>query len=980
MKRKSIYFTTAVTLIVTAMMLAYIYPFAKSEPVSEQVGAQQTETGSSETDSTISNTANKKRTLESAEELRKFSLLGGTNSELALEENPGLGISKEFSIFAEEDVTFTGADTEGKVAAGGAVKATTDYKYQIGMKNKDDYSADIIVGNGPVENIALDFGYTDDGQTQVEDDKLIAYSSKATNMNLDDYTDEEKEHFVEADLIDFKSEFERLRAYSQELANKPATGDYKMDNYTRIGNYVVTTVNIDKLFKEANLEMLKQNRLESGISVLIGNDENCNVFNVEDLSSTILDVPEGSKVVINITRENVELDFGSASGNYQGLYYPLSKEKIAEIDIDDYHIVYVKTAGNLITDKEGNPQPFIQLSGGLSDINRKLYELSENVIINLPNATNLTLYDCGATVLAPNADVVTQSSSKGRFSGYLSGTLVCKSYKGNLQFGTPIRNISRKYKVNISKIDEQLKTAIEGAEFDLLDSEGNKIHSWTSTKDFETIELKLGTYVIKETKVPDGYETNVEDLVFTLNSDGSIVDKDGKQIAAADITFIEEYQDKTYTDHSVALQQEINYNTLDNIQIVESTPGINWDEITPNVENNTYTTNDGGKITVIENSGPYKFYGFAKKISTEYKNWDINHKIIIVKYNQAGDTEWTVFAECFETTGNSFRMGNVIETDDEYIITGGLSSHIMFIDASQTVNNKSIVGVASGHPGPPTSTIIGINKEGKVEIAKLLPIIDEGTIDGNLSKSIIAADGYLYAKSSSFNDRFVKAKIKPETINQVFPYDWESLCNQLPENAGNITDVSFDIDTSEASQCTERDLYIIVAENNGQLLGSQWMEFVSYKLVEDGDTVTTTIPLVEEVYTYYGIFDDESVITLNPHFYRQTMGSTDAEEVYDINIKNIKAHWKEVQYLTKEKTLEVSLKNIEPITITNKKITEEPKEEEPKDEEPKQEEPKEEPKQQEPINQVQTGDTIYIALIILGLAAIGCGATFILKQ
>ena len=195
MKRNSVYFTIAVILIVSAMVLAYIYPFAKSEPVS---GGSATATASSSQTFNVDN-SNKNITVNSAEELRKISLLGGTNSELALEENPGLGIAKEFSIFAEEDVTFTGADTEGKVAAGGGVygQATKrvngeniPYEYQIGINSSDKYSADVVVGNGPVEGIALNYGYTDDGVTQIEDNKLIAYSSNATNINLDNYTDE----------------------------------------------------------------------------------------------------------------------------------------------------------------------------------------------------------------------------------------------------------------------------------------------------------------------------------------------------------------------------------------------------------------------------------------------------------------------------------------------------------------------------------------------------------------------------------------------------------------------------------------------------------------------------------------------------------------------------------------------------------------------------------------------------------------------
>ena len=177
----------------------------------------------------------------SKEELKKWILLGGLTSESTEGNFPGIGIARDFSIFAKENVTLTGADIEGKVAAGGGVTATTPYKYQIGMNNKDAGSADIIVGNGPVENVAVNFGYTDDGEQQVEDSKVVAYSSTATNMDLDEYSDEEKTHFVQADLIDFDEEFEKLEAYSRQLAELEVTPGAKQGEMVgRYGSYRYT--------------------------------------------------------------------------------------------------------------------------------------------------------------------------------------------------------------------------------------------------------------------------------------------------------------------------------------------------------------------------------------------------------------------------------------------------------------------------------------------------------------------------------------------------------------------------------------------------------------------------------------------------------------------------------------------------------------------------------------------------------------------
>ena len=107
MKKKRIYLTVLVCIIISAMMFAYVYPFAKSEPVSGQEQTQNSGSNSGETASVGNDDSNSKDEndmnkieLNSIEELKKFSLLGGTTPELALQENEGLGIAKDFSIFA----------------------------------------------------------------------------------------------------------------------------------------------------------------------------------------------------------------------------------------------------------------------------------------------------------------------------------------------------------------------------------------------------------------------------------------------------------------------------------------------------------------------------------------------------------------------------------------------------------------------------------------------------------------------------------------------------------------------------------------------------------------------------------------------------------------------------------------------------------------------------------------------------------------
>lgn len=90
--------------------------------------------------------------------------------------------------------------------------------------------------------------------------------------------------------------------------------------------------------------------------------------------------------------------------------------------------------------------------------------------------------------------------------------------------------VAETYKLSVNNIDFDSQDAIEGTEFELYDSEGNKIYSWVSSKKPECIDLRMGTYRIKETKVADNYVKNAEDLLFTINEDGSITNSVGERI------------------------------------------------------------------------------------------------------------------------------------------------------------------------------------------------------------------------------------------------------------------------------------------------------------------------------------------------------------------------------------------------------------------------------------------------------------------
>ena len=979
MKTKSIYFTITVVLIVSAMVLAYIYPFAKSEPI--PAGNNDTVVRSTQA---FNNNSNKKITVSSAEDLRKISLLGGTNSELALEENPGLGIAKEFSIFAEGDVTFTGADTEGKVAAGGGVYGqatkivngeTIPYQYQIGMNNSDEYSADVIVGDGPVEGIALDYGYTDDGRTRTEDNKLIAYSSTASKMNLDDYTDEEKEHFTEADLIDFKSEFERLRRYSQELANSEKAVEKLDGNFAVVGNLAS---DMDRISK-ANSELEKYDVSRRGIEtydrvyVFKGNNEDLNIFNMSanefDFSflrnkGIVFDIPYGSKAVLNITGDidYFEIDYG----NRFNIYYPLSEEKLAEINVDNqkigYIVDYTKTVtldncAEYLRDDKDNVKPFIRIAGGEAN-GGNIEDLSENILINIPEIENFYLYDCGATILAPNSNVITELGNKSyqnseahnKKNGYLLGTLICKSYNGCLQFGSTKKKLTRKYRVNVNKVDEQLQENIKGAEFELYDAEGNKVKSWTSSENTENIELNVGTYTIKETKAPDGYEGLTEDIVFTVESDGRVIDKSGKQITIAEVFFNEEFKEKTYVEYSADWENrnQYEYNIYPAYNYIAPEDGIeiDWDSINSNVENNVYNTQDGGKI-VVESSQedliiPETETSSGKEIKYEIKDksirsysstWQVDTRNTIIKYNSENKVEWV---SNIQSCSDIFNIGNIIETDDVYLIAGGMGSDVMYIDGSQTANGEEFeASVFRKTDSLIYSFVLSIDKNGNIDYAKKF---DYNTINGVLDKSTLKLNKYKQRYSDTNFTEFVVQDFVVKSGDKIarisirpfdFPYKWDALYNGLNTNVGNVTKISFEIDTSNSTKYTDENLYMIVAENNalvqnndGSLpISNNWVEFVKYKYVENGDKITTQVPYVKDFYPYLNKSNLEyNIVKFKPYFYRQANLDSEAKEVDDVNVKNIKVYWKEVNYNTKLKTTSVSVAESEPLTISNKKI------------------------------------------------------------
>lgn len=86
-----------------------------------------------------------------------------------------------------------------------------------------------------------------------------------------------------------------------------------------------------------------------------------------------------------------------------------------------------------------------------------------------------------------------------------------------------IKNDTRK--VSISKADITTNKELEGAELVLIRKTGEtevEVVKWTSTKTPYRIELEVGTYILKELKVPTGYKNDPIVVEFSVDENGVV--------------------------------------------------------------------------------------------------------------------------------------------------------------------------------------------------------------------------------------------------------------------------------------------------------------------------------------------------------------------------------------------------------------------------------------------------------------------------
>lgn len=107
--------------------------------------------------------------------------------------------------------------------------------------------------------------------------------------------------------------------------------------------------------------------------------------------------------------------------------------------------------------------------------------------------------------------------------------------------------------VQISKQDITTSQEVAGAHLVVKDSSGNIVDEWDSTTEVHIIKnMKKGTYTLTETIAPEGYILSKETITFSINEEGSLVDKNGEKISK-----IVMYNERTADTYTYISKQDI---------------------------------------------------------------------------------------------------------------------------------------------------------------------------------------------------------------------------------------------------------------------------------------------------------------------------------------------------------------------------------------------------------------------------------------
>ncbi|KMY43500.1 hypothetical protein AC622_04020 [Bacillus sp. FJAT-27916] len=347
-----------------------------------------------------------------------------------------LGVAKDFNIFVFNNHTHQSSDSEGRVAVGNEAKYSN---YSIGSSNqlvesKDRY--DLIVG----KKLSATGGSNFKGNTAIGTDGVVVEYTMTNNNRV------EGNPFKE-DVIDFNSVYNDLKYKSQKWSQLTSNGEVEKVN---------TTLTLTGHDNDLNIFELTTEQLSYG-----------------ELWGLNLVVPESSTVLINV--------------------------KGSSLKMGDYSIFL-------------NGQTAPSSAGS-----RILWNFTELQELQLQGFSMI------GAILAPDATFTPSGS------GQINGNLIVKDFINSMNGGFELHNYLFNAKlpledtqtnfgsIEITKIDADTKEKLAGAEF-TLSQDGKVIKTGTTNEKgilkFE--DLPFGTYELKETKAPEGYEANGEVKTITI--------------------------------------------------------------------------------------------------------------------------------------------------------------------------------------------------------------------------------------------------------------------------------------------------------------------------------------------------------------------------------------------------------------------------------------------------------------------------------
>lgn len=431
-----------------------------------------------------------------------------------------LGIAEKFSIFARENVTLKAADTNGRIAVGGKLEATTEYEYQVACE-LDEYKssnmAQIISEKGPMKNIALEFGWNDKTEETYSIYKKVAISSdfdfdgsrksKYDTIWHTGFSDTKKvnlysiDQFIQANLFKFADEFEYLEEQGKKLVDLSKVEEFKSQEISQ-GKIIINSEG-----KKLDSIIFKGNNKRLNIFNLSVSEFNTLFKNKGEKRALTFDVPYGSYIVINITGEE-QVDF---DGSELNVYYPMSeleKDNYSEEIEDIAYIENEETAFHRISSGNNNN---VEINNNANQAQYILYNVSESTKFTI-NSNWI------GTILAPKADGIDNGlNGMNECGGHLSGILICNSYEGYEQFGYVPFSLGL-IEMDIEKIEKTDKSLLPGAEMaiyyfetdkngDIICTDNNLAYKWITTEETKNLVLPSGGYVLKELNPPAGYES-----------------------------------------------------------------------------------------------------------------------------------------------------------------------------------------------------------------------------------------------------------------------------------------------------------------------------------------------------------------------------------------------------------------------------------------------------------------------------------------